>query len=68
MCVLQVNGTLRDGSDADLAYEPSPNFQDGVGDPYFGGKMLAKMAYIAVIASHTAMEFAAPRACMHAHA
>ena len=45
-----VNGTLPDGSDADLSFDLPPNFQDGVGDPYFGGKMLSKLAYLAVIA------------------
>ena len=49
------NGTKPDGSDADLKYEPPPNYRDGTGDPYFGGKELAKMAYIGVIANSSSL-------------
>jgi endo-1,3(4)-beta-glucanase len=57
-----LNGTMKDKSDADLRFDLPPNFQDGVGDPYFGGKLLSKMAYIAVIANGSSIGLGAEAA------
>ena len=48
-------GTRKDGSDADLRFDLPTNFQGGIADPYFAGKLLAKMAYIATIANTSAV-------------
>jgi len=50
-----LNGTRKDGSDADLRFDVPANFQGGIADPYFAGKLLAKMAYIATIANTSAV-------------
>ena len=33
-------GTRKDGSDADLRFDVPTNFQGGIADPYFAGKLL----------------------------
>ena len=33
-------GTRKDGSDADLRFDLPTNFQGGIADPYFAGKLL----------------------------
>ena len=35
-----LNGTRKDGSDADLRFDLPTNFQGGIADPYFAGKLL----------------------------
>jgi len=50
-----VNGTKKDRSDADLHFDLPGNFKEGIADPYFSGKMLSKMAYIALIANTSAV-------------
>ena len=48
-----LNGTRKDGSDADLRFDLPTNFQGGIADPYFAGKMLLTSPYISLHLPYT---------------